>query len=75
MKSLIGEDTDLSLAIRWEGLYHEMNYRDLGESINECYRDKIFNKNIISRSAGWFSGWSCEKIGNPDSLYSLNFSP
>ena len=37
IKSLVGEDTDLSLAIKWEGFYHDMNYRDLGKSINECY--------------------------------------
>ena len=75
MKSLVGEDTDLSLAIRWEGFYHDMNYRDLGESINECYGEQIIHENMVSRSAGWFSGWSCEKIGSPDVLYSLNFSP
>jgi predicted Holliday junction resolvase-like endonuclease len=75
MKSLYGSDSDLSLAIRYEGLYHEMNYRDLGKSINECYGEKLFNENMISRSAGWFSGWGCEKIGNPDVLYSLNYSP
>ena len=75
IKSLYGNDSDLSLAIRYEGLYHEMNYRDLGKSINECYGEKLFNENMISRSAGWFSGWGCEKIGNPDVLYSLNYSP
>ena len=75
IKSLVGEDTDLSLAIRWEGFYHDMNYRDLGESINECYGEQIIHENMVSRSAGWFSGWSCEKIGSPDVLYSLNFSP
>ena len=74
-KSLLGDNSNLSLAIRWEGFYHDMNYRDLGKSINECYGEKIFNENLVSRSAGWFSGWSCGKIGNPDVLYSLNFSP
>ena len=75
VKSLLGDNSDLSLAIRWEGFYHDMNYRDLGKSINECYGEKIFNENLISRSAGWFSGWSCGKIGNPEVLFSLNFSP
>tara|TARA_Y100001970_G_scaffold293056_1_gene437450 strand:- start:1365 stop:2072 length:708 start_codon:yes stop_codon:yes gene_type:complete len=75
MKSLLGDNSDLSLAIRWEGFYHDMNYRDLGKSVNDCYGEKIFNENLISRSAGWFSGWSCGKIGNPDVLFSLNFSP
>ena len=27
------------------------------------------------RSATWFSGWGCSKVGSPDVIYSLNFSP
>jgi hypothetical protein len=27
------------------------------------------------RSAGWFSGWSCDGVGNPDTIFSLNYSP
>ena len=73
VKSLLGDNSDLSLAIRWEGFYHDMNYRDLGDSINKCYGENIFKENLVSRSAGWFSGWSCNKIGNPDVLFSLNF--
>ena len=46
VKSLLGDNSNLSLAIRWEGFYHDMNYRDLGKSINECYGDKIFNENL-----------------------------
>tara|TARA_Y100001960_G_scaffold303686_1_gene356023 strand:- start:192 stop:893 length:702 start_codon:yes stop_codon:yes gene_type:complete len=75
IKSLLGNNSDLSLAIRWEGFYHDINHRDLGKSINDCLDEKIFKENLISRSAGWFSGWSCNKIGNPDVLFSLNFSP
>ena len=33
-----------------EGFYHDMNYRDLSKSINECYGEKVFNENLISRS-------------------------
>ena len=75
IKSLLGNNSSLPLAIRWEGFYHDINHRDLGKSINDCLEEKIFNENLISRSAGWFSGWSCNKIGNPDVLFSLNFSP
>ena len=75
IKSLTGNNSNLSLAIRWEGFYHDINHRDLGKSINDCLEEKLFNENLISRSAGWFSGWSCGKIGNPDVLFSLNFSP
>ena len=75
IKSLLGDNSNLPLAIRWEGFYHDMNYRDLGKSINECYGENIFKEDVVSRSAGWFSGWSCDKIGTPDVLFSLNFSP
>ncbi len=75
IKSLTGNNSNLSLAIRWEGFYHDINHRDLGKSINDCLEEKLFKENLISRSAGWFSGWSCGKIGNPDVLFSLNFSP
>ena len=75
IKSLTGDKLEVPLAIRWEGFYHDMNYRDLGESINQCYGENIFKAGIYSRSAGWFSGWSCNKIGNPDVIFSLNYSP
>ncbi len=68
-------DGGLPLAIRWEGFYHDMNYRDLGASLNSCLNKQFFREGVILRSAGWFSGWDCETVGNPDVIYSLNFSP
>ena len=75
VKSFEEEENDLSLAIRWEGFYHNMNHRDVGSSINDCLGERIFKGDIVHRSAGWFSGWSCSKVGNPDVIYSLNYSP
>ena len=63
------------LAVRWEGFYHDMNFRDIGTSINQCLGKKIFREGLLFRSAGWFSGWNCEKVGNPQVIYSLNYSP
>jgi len=74
-KSLGEGDDEQHLAIRYEGFYHEMNHRDLGQSINNCLEEGIFKKDVVHRSAGWFSGWSCSKVGNPDVIFSLNYSP
>jgi len=74
-KSLGEEDNEQPLAIRYEGFYHDMNHRDLGQSINNCLEEDIFNNNVVHRSAGWFSGWSCSKVGDPDVIFSLNYSP
>ena len=74
-KSLGEEDNEKPLAIRYEGFYHDMNHRDLGLSINDCLDEEIFKNNVVHRSAGWFSGWSCSKVGNPDVIFSLNYSP
>ena len=74
-KSLGEEDNEKPLAIRYEGFYHDMNHRDLGLSINHCLEEGIFKKDVVHRSAGWFSGWSCSKVGNPDVIFSLNYSP
>jgi len=52
-----------------------MNHRDLGLSINDCLDEEIFKNNVVHRSAGWFSGWSCSKVGDPDVIFSLNYSP
>ena len=27
------------------------------------------------RSNKWFSGWSCNSLGNPDSIITLNYQP
>ena len=74
-KSLGEEDNEKPLAIRYEGFYHDMNHRDLAQSINHCLEEEIFKKDVVHRSAGWFSGWSCSKVGNPDVIFSLNYSP
>ncbi|MDP7195564.1 MAG: tyrosine-protein phosphatase, partial [SAR202 cluster bacterium] len=74
-KSLGEEDNEQPLAIRYEGFYHDMNHRDLGQSINNCLEEDIFKKDVVHRSAVWFSGWSCSKIGDPDVIFSLNYSP
>ncbi len=74
-KSLGEEHNEQALAIRYEGFYHDMNHRDLGLSLNKCLGNNIFKKDVIHRSAGWFSGWSCSKVGNPDVIFSLNYSP
>ena len=74
-KSIGEEHNKQPLAIRYEGFYHDMNHRDLGQSINNCLEDDIFKNDVVHRSAGWFSGWSCSKVGNPDVIFSLNYSP
>ena len=74
-KSLGDEHNKQPLAIRYEGFYHDMNHRDLGMSINDCLEEDIFKNNVVHRAAGWFSGWSCSKVGNPDVIFSLNYSP
>lgn len=75
IRSLKVDDGGYPLAIRWEGFFHDQNYRDLGESLNACLGRSVFQEGVITRSAGWFSGWSCDKVGNPDIIYSLNFDP
>jgi len=74
-QSLEGAPEGLPLAIRWEGFYHDMNHRDLGASLNQCLGKRLFREEVLHRAAGWFSGWSCEKVGSPEVIYSLNHSP
>ena len=74
-KSIGEEHNEQPLAIRYEGFYHDMNHRDLGQSINHCLEEDIIKSNVVHRAAGWFSGWSCSKVGNPDVIFSLNYSP
>ena len=74
-KSLGKEHNKQPLTILYEGFYHDMNHRDLGQSINHCLEVDIFKNNVVHRAAGWFSGWSCSKVGNPDVIFSLNYSP
>lgn len=75
IRSLNTGDSGLPLAVRWEGFYHDMNLRDIGASANQCLGREVFRTGLVLRSAGWFSGWDCDKVDNPDVIYSLNFSP
>lgn len=60
----------------WIGFFdYRLNFRDVGESLNKCLKKEVFNTGLIYRSNKYFSGWSCDKIKNPNKIYSLNFSP
>lgn len=56
-------------------MYKDKNFRDVGESINQCYAKKVMKEGVFFRSNGWFSGWDCSEIGSPDTIISLNFDP
>lgn len=56
-------------------LQYRLNFRDVGESLNKCLNRKKFVTNRIFRSNKFFSGWSCDKINNPDNIYSFNYNP
>jgi len=75
IRSLDYADSGPGLAVRWEGFYHDYNYRDVGQSLNKCLGKQVFETGLLLRSAGWFSGWSCDGVGNPDTIFSLNFAP
>lgn len=60
----------------WIGFFdYRINFRDLGKSLNQCMGKELFRTGVIYRSNKYFSGWSCDKIGSPDFIYSLNFNP
>jgi len=63
------------LAVRWEGFYHDYNYRDVGTSLNECLGRDLYRPGVLLRSAGWFSGWACDGVGDPEVIFSLNYTP
>jgi protein-tyrosine phosphatase len=63
------------LTFKFEGaLDSKLNFRDAGASINQCAGRKLMDEGKIFRSSGFFSGWSCDRVGNPDVIYSLNYS-
>ncbi|MBT4289724.1 MAG: hypothetical protein HOD92_20560 [Deltaproteobacteria bacterium] len=68
-------ESEKPLKVKWEGLFKDTNYRDVGQSINQCFGEKIIKPGLLLRSNGWFSGWSCDQVGNPDVIFSLNYSP
>ena len=47
----------------------------MGQSLNQCLNKDVFNTGMVYRSNRYFSGWSCDKIHNPDKIYSLDYSP
>lgn len=60
----------------WIGFFdYRLNFRDVGQSLNECLNKSVFRIGMVYRSNKYFSGWSCNKIHNPDKIYSLDFSP
>ena len=67
--------------LRWEpeGLYLDLNFRDLGKSLNVCLaarqKDPVLAEGTFLRANKWFSGWSCDKVGSPDAILSLNYQP
>jgi len=69
------DDGGLPLAIRWEGIANGKNFRDTGSSINNCYGEEILKPDLLMRSNVWFSGWGCFRVGSPDDIYSLNYTP
>ncbi len=61
---------------QWLGFFdHRLNFRDVGQSYNECLGQRIFQENKIFRSNKYFSGWSCEKIKSPNKIYTFNYDP
>jgi hypothetical protein len=65
----------IPLAIKWEGAFLNANTRDVGTSINQCLGRPLLREGVLQRSNVWFSGWSCDKVGSPDVIFSLNFDP
>jgi len=67
------------LRIELEGLYMQKNFRDIGKSLNSCMKaeglEPAFAEGRLMRANKWFSGWSCEDVGNPDRIVTLNYQP
>jgi len=57
----------------WEGVAIDLNHRDVGQSLNACLGSNTFATGEIQRSNRYFSGWSCNKVGNPETIVQLNF--
>jgi hypothetical protein len=47
----------------------------VGSSLNACVGRTIFREGVLTRSNKFFSGWSCDAIGNPDRIFTLNYDP
>lgn len=68
-------DSPLNLEVKWEGAVNDKNFRDIGASVNACLGESIFREGLAFRSNVWFSGWTCDAVGNPEAIYSLNYKP
>ncbi len=75
VKVIQSREGAIPLAIRWEGLVISHNSRDVGASANDCLGKPSFRPGRLMRANGWFSGWSCSSVGDPDVIYSLNHNP
>lgn len=63
------------LTFKIEGaLDSKLNLRDAGASINQCAGAESLPVDKLWRASGFFSGWDCSRVGNPDVIYSLNYS-
>ena len=58
-----------------EGLYLDHNYRDVFGSVNQCLGKDVLPLDRLGRSNRWFSGWSCDNVGDPDHIVTLNYKP
>ncbi len=68
---------DDGLHVEWEGALAQLNFRDVGASINHCYEQESepgfrFNNGVLLRANKFFSGWPCRWVGDPDEIFSLN---
>lgn len=64
-----------NLNVKVEGVFIDRNWRDLGASFNDCSGAPRLKTGQIFRAAAWFSGWSCDSIGDPTLIYTLNYKP
>ena len=63
---------DENLKFHIEGMMGRTNFRDVGESVNQCLGDQFLKEDRLFRAKRQFSGWSCSSVGAPDKIYSLN---
>jgi hypothetical protein len=73
---LYAKDRDAAYPRNWQGaLSGRLNFRDLGQSLNQCLQQDVFEEGLIFRANKNFTGWSCNQIQNPKTIYSLNYDP
>lgn len=64
-----------ALVVKWEGAVIGRNFRDFGASLNACLGQPLVREGQVFRAAMWFSGFSCDSVGAPGTILSLNFDP